>query len=265
MKHFFIRVSHFLSNDTTSLQAASLSFFTIFAIIPSLQIMIYLFNEINVLSNLLTSDTNFIFSILIPTGQEMVKTYLSSFLANTEKMGAVGVIYIIITSILFYFNYDQILKSIFKPSNYKLKHMVINYFTLMMVTPLLLVSTLLLTPQVSSALSIVGLDNVVRSDVMTVFFLTYVLFFINFAITPQSGIKIRHILLSSLVATLSWEVAKVLFIYYVKLNSTYITLYGSMSVVLLFFLWVYISWIIFLYGIKWMHYLHIIDSRKKGR
>ncbi|WWW12312.1 YhjD/YihY/BrkB family envelope integrity protein [Arcobacter cryaerophilus gv. pseudocryaerophilus] len=53
------------------------------------------------------------------------------------------------------------------------------------------------------------------------------------------------------------SITKNLFIYYVVYNKTYTTIYGSLSTLLFSILWIYISWIIYLYGIKICHKLNM--------
>jgi len=48
----------------------------------------------------------------------------------------------------------------------------------------------------------------------------------------------------------------VIFVYYVTFNKTYTTLYGSFSTIMFFLIWIYLSWIIFLYGVKFCYYLN---------
>ena len=47
-------------------------------------------------------------------------------------------------------------------------------------------------------------------------------------------------------------------------NQTYSTLYGSMATLLFTFLWIYVSWIIFLYGVKLCHKLNIKELNKNS-
>ncbi|MCG3717085.1 YihY/virulence factor BrkB family protein, partial [Aliarcobacter butzleri] len=53
------------------------------------------------------------------------------------------------------------------------------------------------------------------------------------------------------------SISKNLFIYYVIYNKTYTTIYGSLATLLFTFFWIYVSWIIYLYGIKMCHKLDL--------
>ncbi|RUM45870.1 MAG: hypothetical protein DSY46_01585 [Hydrogenimonas sp.] len=59
---------------------------------------------------------------------------------------------------------------------------------------------------------------------------------------------------------LSSRIGKNIFIYYTVHNKTYTTIYGSFSTLLFFMLWIYISWIIFLYGQKLCYLLNQVDQ-----
>ncbi|MBR1819287.1 MAG: YihY/virulence factor BrkB family protein, partial [Neisseriaceae bacterium] len=51
------------------------------------------------------------------------------------------------------------------------------------------------------------------------------------------------------------------FVAYVGYNKTYINLYGSFSVLFFFLLWIYVSWVLFLHGVK----LCVLLDRSKGQ
>jgi membrane protein len=82
------------------------------------------------------------------------------------------------------------------------------------------------------------------------FMITWLLFFVIYKISPNIRVHKRAALVSSFIASLIWYISKMLFVYYVTFNKTYSTLYGSFSTIMFFLIWIYLSWIIFLYGVK---------------
>ena len=46
------------------------------------------------------------------------------------------------------------------------------------------------------------------------------------------------------------------------INTTYVSLYGSLSVMIIFFLWVYLSWMIFLYGLQIAKFLEVREEKE---
>jgi membrane protein len=82
------------------------------------------------------------------------------------------------------------------------------------------------------------------------------LFFVLFKLSANIKVSIRSALISSLVVTVMFSIAKEIFIYYVFLNKSYTTLYGSFSILMFLFLWIYASWFIFLNGLKLCHFIN---------
>jgi phage portal protein BeeE len=54
-----------------------------------------------------------------------------------------------------------------------------------------------------------------------------------------------------------------IFIYYVLINKTYKTIYGSISILLFMLLWIYINWIIYISGIYLIKFLDTITQKKE--
>lgn len=69
-------------------------------------------------------------------------------------------------------------------------------------------------------------------------------------------------MISSFLTLSVLSITKNLFVYYIVYNKTYSTIYGSLSTFLFSFLWIYISWIIYLYGVKFCHRLNTKELNK---
>lgn len=69
-------------------------------------------------------------------------------------------------------------------------------------------------------------------------------------------IDIRIALKVSFLASLIWHVAKWLFVQYMVVNQTYSSLYGSFSALLFLLVWIYLSWLLLLHGLRVCYLLH---------
>jgi membrane protein len=87
------------------------------------------------------------------------------------------------------------------------------------------------------------------------FFIVWSIFFLSYKISANTNISNKAGGISSFIASLAWYIAKSGFIFYVLHNKTYLSIYGGFSILLFFFLWIYISWAIFLPGLKFCHLL----------
>ncbi|MCD8478665.1 MAG: YihY/virulence factor BrkB family protein [Sulfurospirillum sp.] len=94
-------------------------------------------------------------------------------------------------------------------------------------------------------------------------FIIWLLIFVMYVVSAKTKIHLKSALLSSFVASLCWYISKNLFVYYVSYNKTYLSIYGSFSILLFFFLWIYLSWFIYLYGLKLCFLLNEKESAKR--
>ena len=73
-------------------------------------------------------------------------------------------------------------------------------------------------------------------------------FFLLYRIIPHGHVPWRHAALGGLVAAILFEAAKELFAIYVRYAPTYNVVYGAFAAVPLFLIWIYVSWLVILFG-----------------
>ncbi len=82
------------------------------------------------------------------------------------------------------------------------------------------------------------------------YLLTWIMFFLLFKLSANKPLKILALLTSSVLTTAVWLITKWGFVYYVFYNETYKSVYGPISIFLFMMLWIYISWFVLLYGMR---------------
>jgi membrane protein len=80
------------------------------------------------------------------------------------------------------------------------------------------------------------------------FFLTFCMFFLIYKIAPNKRIHTVIALKATFFATISWEVAKQLFGWYILHLGRFSVIYGSVATLAIFLLWIYYTAAIFLFG-----------------
>ena len=237
-----------LTIEHITIQASSLSFYTIFSIVPIILIILSLLASNPMFSDYYQKIEGFIISNILPTNQEMVKEYINSFLVNSKSMGITGGIYIFVTSILFFQNFETIMKTIFHSKKRDFFDKVTVYWTTMTLFPILFSFSVYISLQIQNILnSSVYTKNI---DFLSIIpFLTiFVMFWLAYNLGANKKLNIKALIISSFLSASVFSIAKNLFVYYVIYNKTYDSLYGSFSIVLFAFIWIYTSWIIFLSG-----------------
>jgi len=242
--------------------ASSLSFYTIFAIIPLFIILFSIFTRLHIFEQFYTVIQQLLYEHILPSHQEVIKKYIDIFIENSMHIEVVGVVYIIFTSIMFFQNYEYIINQMFASKQRSFWNSLTLYWTMITLLPIVLFLSIYLSINFYHILEVNGyiVGILSANSVPYPFLLIWFLFFISYRISITVQIKARVVLFSSLLASISWEIAKSGFVYYVLYNQTYLSIYGSFSILMFFFLWIYLSWIIYLYGLKLAHILNKFPS-----
>ncbi|CAA6808787.1 MAG: Inner membrane protein YihY, formerly thought to be RNase BN [uncultured Sulfurovum sp.] len=258
IKEYYIFIRDFLLSlfqDKLSYHSASLSFYTLFSIIPLLVIVLSIFTNLPLFGEVYTGIQALLFENLMPTHSEEILTHINSFVENSAKLGMVGVIYVLFTSMMFFKNYDYIVNDIFESERRNFWSSVTIYWTLVTLTPIMLVLSFYLSMQIQIVLDKNQFTNGIHLLEVLPFFIIWSIFFLTYKISANTFVRNKAAIISSFIASLVWYIAKSGFVFYVLHNKTYMSIYGGLSTLLFFFLWIYISWAIFLHGMKFCHLL----------
>ncbi len=231
--------------------ASSLSFYTIFTIVPLLIIVLSLITNMPSFAEYYSAIKGFILENLMPVHSEAVTQYIDSFMQNSVKLGTIGFIMVVVASLLFFDNFEYIVNKIFHTRKRGIWESVTTYWTLLTLSPMALAASFYLSAKAQFFLD-EHTDISAWVNIMSLFpyLIIWLLFFVIFKISANVKVDSRAAAVSSLVIAVIWSIAKNAFVYYVFYNKTYATMYGSFSILLFFFLWIYVSWIIFVYGLK---------------
>ncbi len=231
-----------LFEPKVSFYAASMSWATIFFIIPLLVITLSVVIYTPMFGQFYGKIHSLIANSLVPGSSEVIMKFIDNFIANAASMGAIGGIYVVVAAFMFFRDFDYIVNDIFDDTRRTLKQAFIVYTGLLIFIPLSLGGTIWLFAKIDNQLHLA--PNILQ------FTLIWAIIFIIYKVAPKDNIPTRVILLSSFVTTVVWYFAKSIFVVYLLLNKTYATIYGGVSVALFLFLWIYISWTIFLHGMQ---------------
>lgn len=237
-----------------SYYASSLSWDTLFVFIPFSVVILSIFTFLPVFDFIKDNIKEILFSSLIPSNSKYILEHFDYFLHNADQLGAIGLVYMIFAVMLFFKTYDYVINDIFDMPNRGFWSAVKLYFLFMIIMPIVIGASFFF----SMYLDKVSFLHEIVSYLLP-FLFTWFAFFITYLLTPNRDIEVRAALISSFIASLIWYLSKSAFVFYVSHSETYSTIYGSISTVLYFFLWIYLSWAIFLHGAR---FCHILDKHE---
>lgn len=82
-----------------------------------------------------------------------------------------------------------------------------------------------------------------------------VLLLLMFLSVPNTRVKLVPALAGALVAAILWEAGKWGFTQYLQYSTSYAQLYGSIALIPLFLMWIYVTWLIVLFGLHLSYHL----------
>jgi len=259
LKNYYIFLRDFLGDlfdDKIGHYASSLSWSTLFSIIPLLVIMLWVFTTLPLFDSVYQKIETLIFSNLLPTDSKEVMGYINTFMQNSYKLGYVGAFYVTFAAIMFFKNYDYIVNDIFNVPSRTVFSAVKTYLLLLIIIPTMMAASFYLSSFIQSYLD----KNSITSSIHLLYFLPYFIVWMVFYVLYQTSANLRitvsAAMISSFITSLIWYLSKSAFVFYVLHNKTYASVYGSISTLLFFFLWIYISWAIFLHGLKFCDLLN---------
>ncbi|MEA1983630.1 MAG: YihY family inner membrane protein [Campylobacterota bacterium] len=264
LKHtkFWFRV--FFDKELT-LFSASLSFYTIFTIIPLLLIILTLLTSLDGFSQYYESIRGLIFSNLLPVNSELIMGHIDGFLANAGKMGALGFTLVFFSSLLFFKNFAYIANRIFHAQKRTFIDSFKLYILLLVSTPIALGFFFYITAYLQSLMRLNALTQELHILPLAPYLIIWIFFFAIIQMAPNTKIHLRASLISSFFIAIIFNISKSLFIYYVFASKLYATMYGSFAIVMFLFLWIYISWVIFIYGLKLCYIINRIYKKHEAR
>ncbi|EAH5217458.1 YihY/virulence factor BrkB family protein [Campylobacter upsaliensis] len=233
--------------------SASLSFYSILSLIPILFVCFSVFTQIPSFEAHYERAKSVIFTFLIPAQQDLVASYLDTFLKNSVNLGIMGLIAMAFTSLAFFSGYDFVINRITQNEPKGLWASISSYWTLLTLVPLGLGLSFYVSSLIQKTLD----DYHIGFNFFEIlpFVIIWALFFISYS-SSLHQVSLKNLALTSFCAGAIWYAGKNLFVYYVVYNKTYASVYGSFSTILFFFIWIYISWVIYLYGLKICFFLN---------
>ena len=245
-----------------TLDAASLSFYTIFALIPLLLIFMIVLTSLDSFADVYLKIQNIIITNFLPVNHQLIMGYINDFLQNSIEMSLFSFAMLFISSLLFFQNYEYIVNNIFEAPHRTIIQGFRVYLLIIIITPISLAIAFSISVYIATAMAANEYTAWINILPIIPNIIIWVLFFILFKLSANIKVSFKAAILSSLVVSIAFSVIKNMFIYYIFLNQSYTTLYGSFSIIIFLFLWTYASWFIFLHGLHLCHYINSIVKDK---
>lgn len=242
-----------LREESLTQVAGSLTFASVFALVPLLTIALAIFTTFPMFNTFRSAlEAYFVQSVMPKAIASNILGYLTTFAAKATRLSAVGAVALIVTSVAMMNMIEQVFNRIWRVrAERRWTKRILVYWALITLGPLLVGVSLTLSSHVFMATSdLIG-------DIPVIGALLYIslslalstgAFTLLYAIVPNRQVEWRDAAWGGLLAGLAFEVAKLGFAVFITQFPTYSKIYGTLAALPLFLLWVYVSWLITLFG-----------------
>ncbi len=250
------------------IRAGSLTYVTTLSIVPFLAV------AFSLLKGLGFHHTEFIHNVLLKltaSKKEIVEnilTYINN--TNVGKLGTMGMATLLLVVLSLLGTIEDTLNAIFEiPKNRNFKQKITHYFSMTLLSPILLIVLVTFSSSISSIgfvkkLLTYSIISHVYFFVLKIvpFFVVWISIFMIFYYLPNGKVDFKSVVVGSFCASILWQISSYVFINYHPFNVKYNAIYGSFAKVLLVLLWIFVSWFLLLIGAV---IAHEIKSIRYGR
>lgn len=266
-----------LLRDRATLMASAITYRTVFALVPVLivsLVVLRFFLGTDAISDALDallkqfgmSDLSLGEASAEGGGPATVADWLQDIVTRAEginfgAIGAVGGLLLIYAAVSMLIQIETCFNIIYAaPAGRKIATRLTTYWTMLTLGPLGVIASLTLGRRLGAALEPLGGFAAGTVDATLGVGISWLILLVAYLLIPNTKVKLRPAAIGALLAALLWELAKQAFRSYLGFSTGYAALYGSLGLVPVFFLWVFVTWLIVLLGLEVTRSLQILGD-----
>lgn len=250
---FIIFVVRRFIQDRCSEQASSLTYTTLFAVVPMMTVFLAIVSSIKALEPARQQIQIWIYSNLLPKTTIAFEQALNNFAEKSSNLTVIGAMFLFVTTIMMIMSIEDVFNRIWRVKKNR-DFGFMRYWTIVSLGPLLMGSAFALSSTVAS-LGVLNsqfgyqLNISLFLDFLS-FLLVIVGFFFLYWALPNRNVPWKAAIYAAIFAGAIFELLKNFFGWAMTNFTSYELIYGAFAAVPIFLLWIYLSWNIILLGVQ---------------
>jgi membrane protein len=236
--------------DRCTQAAAALTYTSLLSLVPLMAVSIGILSAFPAFGDVQDRLQGIIFNTLVPEVGDAVLDYVNDFVSRTGSMTAVGVIGLMIAALLLLATIEESFNTIWHVTRVRsLLVRLLSFWAILTLTPLLFGASLSLTGQYLDPDTLAGQVPLWRQAVGILPLLFELLgFAVLYWLIPNRPVRLRDAAVGAAVAAVLFEISKAGFALYIAWFPLYETVYGAVSLIPIFLIWLYLAWSVVLLG-----------------
>lgn len=239
--------------DRLGQTAGSLTFTTTIALVPLVTVALAVFTVFPMFGDFQTVLQKRLVESLVPDNiSRQVLGYLTLFASKASRLGAMGVMALVLSAISLVFTIDRTLNAIWRVRKQRpFGQRVLMYWTALTLGPLLMGVSLVLMSQVmaiSRGFAPESMGNLRWLFSSLEFGLLVIGIGALYRYVPYTQVRWSHAFVGGLWVSAATHVARNVLAYYFGKIPAYSLIYGAFAAVPILLIWIYLTWVIVLVG-----------------
>ncbi|MFH7767690.1 YihY family inner membrane protein [Acinetobacter sp. BSP-28] len=252
-------------------QAASLTYTTLFAVVPMLTVFLVIISSIKALEPARQQLQQLIYSHFLPRTTIAFDKAFTAFTDKSSNLTVIGILFLFVTTVMMLSSIETVFNRIWRVKETRGGIIgFMRYWTIISLGPILLGSAFAISSTVAS-LNVLS-NNFAGYEVDGEFILwgiSFVLTILGFFILnwtiPNRSVPIKAALIAGTFSAVVFELLKNLFGIIMSNFTSYEIVYGAFAAIPIFLLWIFLSWNIVLLGVEISYALTAFNSGKEPK
>ncbi|AMW79869.1 hypothetical protein AMD27_13845 [Acinetobacter sp. TGL-Y2] len=237
-------------------QAGSLTYTTLFAVVPMLTVFLVIISSIKALEPARQQLQQLIYSNFLPKTSIAFDKALNAFTDNSSNLTIIGVLFLFVTTVMMLTSIETAFNKIWRVKETRNGIVgFMRYWTIISLGPILLGSAFVISSTLAS-LNVLS-NNFAGYEVngaallwVISLGLTVFGFFTLYWTIPNRSVPIRSAIIAAVFSAVTFELLKNLFGFVMTNFTSYQLVYGAFAAVPIFLLWIFLSWNVVLLGVE---------------
>ena len=252
-------------------QAGSLTYTTLFAVVPMLTVFLVIISSIKALEPARQQLQQLIYSNFLPKTTIAFDKALNAFTDKSSNLTIIGILFLFVTTVMMLTSIEKVFNRIWRVRETRGGIIgFMRYWTIISLGPILLGSAFVISSTMAS-LNVLS-NNFAGYELngafvlwLISFCLTVVGFFILNWTIPNRSVPIKSALIAGLFSAVVFELLKNLFGFIMSNFTSYEVVYGAFAAIPIFLLWIFLSWNIVLIGVEISYALTAFTAHKEQK
>lgn len=232
--------------------AGSLTFTTLLALVPVFAIAVALLSRLPFFDDVMVQIKVFLLLNLAPEfAGKIITVYMEEFRRNAGRLTTIGLAALFVTAVALMFTIDRSLNAIWRVRNHRRFWIsALSYLVLLSIGPVLIAVSVAITTYLLALSASVEVPQEAHSFLLQAVPITVsaITFFLLYRLVPNRDVPWKHAAAGGILAAVAFEVAKEVFASYMAHAPGYSVVYGTFAAIPFFLLWIYLSWLVVLFG-----------------